>query len=216
VLAFPNQISDKLSGLASSLTNNVEQIREPAGVRIKNEIEQEICELYQLSEIEKALVNYSIDISIPILLREKGSTIFKALNLSRSNDKQYIVNYVNCFLKRINLRYSKLKGCIYTEVLFSDYFIRINFVIADCKNEPICFKRTENTDLETLMGDLGIYSVCRNLYIQQDVRGFLKKSFYLIKPNEKKLWHTAVAYLDALEFEEEIVKAETSYINQKT
>ena len=42
------------------------------------------------------------------------------------------------------------------------------------------------------------------LFIQKDIRGFEKDAFYIIKPNEYKCWHKAVAYLDAYEFSQTI------------
>lgn len=43
--------------------------------------------------------------------------------------------------------------------------------------------------------------------MQKDLIGFEKTSFYVIKPNEFKNWHPAVAYLDYYEFKDAFLKA---------
>lgn len=42
--------------------------------------------------------------------------------------------------------------------------------------------------------------------MQKDVRGFERDGFYIIKPNEKKLWHKAIAYLDTEEFADAMLR----------
>jgi len=45
------------------------------------------------------------------------------------------------------------------------------------------------------------------LFVQKDIRGFEKDYFYVFKPNERRLWHKAIAYLDAEEFMDAILRA---------
>jgi len=68
--------------------------------------------------------------------------------------------------------------------------------------------------LNLILGELSLYQVSKKLFIQQDVRGFTPTYFYVIKPNERKVWHSAVAYIDAQDFEQEIVKAEISLMQK--
>ena len=44
------------------------------------------------------------------------------------------------------------------------------------------------------------------LFVQKDVRGFEKEYFYIFKPNEKRLWHKAIAYLDVNEFDDAMLR----------
>jgi hypothetical protein len=48
----------------------------------------------------------------------------------------------------------------------------------------------------------------KNLFVQKDIKGFEKNSFYIIKPNEYKCWHRAMAWYDVAEFKEAIEVAE--------
>jgi hypothetical protein len=75
--------------------------------------------------------------------------------------------------------------------------------------ERISFKKSSDLDLLNEIGKLGMHSLTRDLYIQQDVRGFNKNTFYIVKPNELKCWHKAVAHHDILEFIDALARAET-------
>jgi len=210
---FPVVLDEKIGELALCISN-LNNESDDRIIKIKQDIDRIIYQIYQINDEEKALIDYALNISIPTLLRERDSTVFKSLNFNNSNDNVYIINYINVLKESFKIRFSRINKSLKAEVLYSDYFIRINFhlisIFEEINNPDI--QKKDNDNLNDLLGDIGIYNVCKNLYMQQDVRGFTPSSFYIIKPNEKKLWHSAVAYLDAIEFEEEIIKAE---INQK-
>ncbi|MCK4347231.1 MAG: hypothetical protein KAW47_01310, partial [Thermoplasmatales archaeon] len=62
------------------------------------------------------------------------------------------------------------------------------------------WKKTSDDNLLLKLSSLGYQKITESLFIQKDIRGFEKDGFYIVKPNEKKLWHKAIAYLDAEEF----------------
>ena len=43
--------------------------------------------------------------------------------------------------------------------------------------------------------------------MKKDIRGFEKEYYYVVKPNEKRLWHKALGYLDVNEFADARLKA---------
>ena len=55
---------------------------------------------------------------------------------------------------------------------------------------------------------MGEEKITDSFYKQRDIRGFNESSFYLIKPNQYKNWHPAVAHGDLAEFVEAMLKAE--------
>ena len=71
----------------------------------------------------------------------------------------------------------------------------------------------ENENLLKKIASLGTEKITENLFIQKDIRGFEKNGFYIIKPNEKKLWHKAIAYLDVDEFMDAILRVEQEMYN---
>lgn len=56
---------------------------------------------------------------------------------------------------------------------------------------------------------VGSEKVTDKLFIQKDIRDFDKNGtdFFIFKPNEKRLWHKAIGYLDVNEFSDAILKA---------
>lgn len=208
--SFPIKYDNKLAELALNITNKLDDFGSNVVAQSKKAIEKKINQLYGLTQMELSLLDYATTVSIPVLLREKEARVFKPLNFEKQRDVDYMNEYLGVFLKSFQVRFDRINKRLRPEILYTDFFIRINFYVEnkDRKQPANTFRKTGNDDLEMLLGDLGVYNVCKNLYIQQDVRGFTKNSFYVIKPNEHKLWHNAVAYLDAMEFEEEITKAE--------
>jgi hypothetical protein len=206
---FPLLWNKELGDLALSITNQFSEVFHMPVMNhgTKKKIESEIYKLYKINDQESALIDFALEISLPILLREHLSDIFKPIDIEDDEDKKYLKNYIKIILLSFKQRFKSIGMILNATLKISDYFIRIDFYIASNHHEAQIFK-VANDNLDLLIGDLGIYEVCRQLYFQQDVRGFTDDSFYIIKPNEKKLWHKAVAYLDALEFEEEITKAE--------
>lgn len=66
---------------------------------------------------------------------------------------------------------------------------------------------TNKTDLWNRIIALSANQVTNRLFVQKDIRGFTSDSFYIFKPNEKRLWHRAIAYVDVNEFAEAMLKA---------
>ena len=54
--------------------------------------------------------------------------------------------------------------------------------------------------MERFLLSLSIEKLSDNLYLRKDVRGFEPAGFYIVKPNEQRLWHPAIAYVDVEEF----------------
>lgn len=60
--------------------------------------------------------------------------------------------------------------------------------------------------LSSAMIRLSSEKITDRLFVQKDIRGFEKDGFYIFKPNEARLWHKAIAYLDVDEFVDAILK----------
>ena len=67
-------------------------------------------------------------------------------------------------------------------------------------------KQNESTIIKFIT-KLGSEKIADQLFVQKDIRGFEKEFFYIFKPNEKRLWHKAIGYLDVNEFADAILKA---------
>jgi N-6 DNA Methylase len=208
IFNFPAIIDDRIA-------NYVDRIQD----YYKNQtfIEHEVCplekeldillyQLYRLNSTEKSLLDYAFKVSIPLWKGEQEPY----RNLRSSQDKIFIEKYVNVFVKHFSAIYEPEDGNYFNaEIYYSQDVIAVNFVISQSEpNEVIEWKpQIENQEiiLRRFIG-LGFEEQASNLYIQKDIKGFNDSSFYVIKPNEYKVWHEAIAYLDLNEFIENIFK----------
>ena len=67
-------------------------------------------------------------------------------------------------------------------------------------------KQTESEIIQFIV-KLGTKQITNRLFVQKDIRGFEKDYFYIFKPNEKRLWHKAIGYLDVDEFADAILRS---------
>lgn len=187
--------------------------------KCKEEIEQAIISSYGISEQERTLIDYAINVSIPVLKREennrtKSTNIFDPLSFSNKSDKIYLSQYADVFLEHFGAKFNDRNKYFVIDIHATRNFIGFNFRII---RKPKSGKRVSfKDDLSAVeminkIGNLGLYCLSTDLYVRQDIRGFNKSSFYVIKPNERKAWHKAVAYLDRVEFIDAIVKAEIKH-----
>jgi len=172
-------------------------------------IDNEIYKAYNISKKEATLIDFALNVSIPSLLREKNHYSLKSLELSSEQDQNYISEYTAIFQNHFINRFKSVGKKIIPEVIYSNSFLRINFyIVSNTSIDEVDPRKVSKADLNLILGELSLYKVSKELFIQQDVRGFAPTYFYIIKPNERKVWHSAVAYIDAQDFEQEIVKAE--------
>ena len=210
---FPIKLTDKLSKLAISITQN--QGTNYKIKSLKEDIEEEIYKAYNISNKEASLIDFALNVSIPILLREKDHSSLKQIQLSLNEDRDYLKEYTEIFQAHFEKRFKSIEKEIVPEIIYSNNFIRINFhIVSITPASEMIIKEISKSDLRLILGELSLYHVSKDLFIQQDVRGFTPTFFYIIKPNERKSWHSAVAYIDAQDFEKEIVKAEINLIKK--
>ena len=162
--------------------------------QLTNELNQSIYDAFKFNDEERSLINYAQNISIPLLKEGENS---RAINKLKENDdvlKAYAQVFVNYFKPHFNNNFG-------VEVYQTPYCVAMRFYNTnDSIKKPIAFKDKSMNEVLNWMYQLGIEKVMDKLFIQKDVRGFEKDAFYIIKPNEYKCWHKAVAYLDAYEF----------------
>jgi hypothetical protein len=120
---------------------------------------------------------------------------------------------VNHFERRINGPNEFFCIEIYNNV---DYFVAINFKIVRGKPQRVV-DFIQDEDIEKIIRSLGDMSLERmkDMYIQRDIKGFEKTSFYIIKPSEYKNWHRAIARLDLSEFVDAMIRADLERIEME-
>lgn len=167
----------------------------------------EVINLFELSNQERDLIDYSNTVTIPLLKgtdNEKGKIIGK---IKYKND--LLKKYCRIFIEHFGRRFNRDGHYFETEVLWSDYLIMIKFkIIPELSKEEdlIKWSKLDNKELIINLTKLGFENLSDNLFLQKDIKGFEEDYFYVAKPNQYKSWHSALAHLDLSEFIDELHK----------
>jgi len=162
-----------------------------------------IYEAFELSNQEKALVDYVQEVSIPLINRKNNKKLFKEV------PEKVLEEYAQLFIDHFKKYFNGPDNYFFAEIYRAKYVVGINFVVSDNKPETSIKWIPRNDDLKVveLLSNFSFSEISNDIFIQKDVKGFEKKSFYVIKPNQYKLWHKAIAYLDLNEFSDAILNS---------
>lgn len=199
-------ISKKLSQEKQKPLNPVIQTLEDEKKKLINDLNDEILNSFSLNEQERALVDYAVKITIPLIMKHKGyeKELFSSLKIK----DPFLTDYAGVFVNRFQNSFERRNKKFAIQIMHSNHIIGMFFKITgERKNkEQIVWENKSEGDLLLKLSSLGSQKITESLFIQKDIRGFEKDGFYIIKPNEKKLWHKAIAYLDAEEFADAMLR----------
>ncbi len=200
------EISKKLFKEKQKVLNPNVHTLEGEKEKLMNNLNEEILNSFNLNEQERALVDYAVNITIPLIMRHKGyeKELFSPLRIKDT----FLTNYAGVFINRFRDSFERRDKKFTIQILYSNHIIGMFFkVTGERKNkEQIVWENKSEDDLLLKLSSLGCQKITESLFIQKDVRGFEKDGFYIIKPNEKKLWHKATAYLDAEDFADAMLR----------
>lgn len=173
---------------------------------LKNKLDATVLSAFSFSTQEKDLLDYATDVTIPSIMKNKGfENNLKPIDI----DSITLSLYIELFLNSFNEIYKRIDQQLLVEIKYTRQLIGLFFKLAPI-NSDINIKShsiQENTTILELLSVLGVEKITDKLFIQKDVRGFEKDGFYIVKPNEKRLWHQAIAHLDVNEFRDAILIA---------
>lgn len=205
---IPIAIDDDLLKISKKL----HQEDDPFKQNDKNLLDSYISKAYNISEQEQSIIDYAIDVSIPIMRRvgrlknNSRQYLFKSIKSSTIN---YLKDYAKIFYDHFSKRFNSQNRYFYIDAYIEKDYIALNFIISSEREEWFSPDYNSNlNDIINKIGNLGFNSITKDLFYQQDVRGFNTDSFYIIKPNEVKNWHKALAYIDLNDFIDALTKAE--------
>jgi hypothetical protein len=186
---------------------------------ILGQINSIINNLYGIKKHEEDLIDYVLDVSRYQFQESKQSLFTRKVD----SDEEFLKNYIDIYIHEFEKIYDD--EFMQIEIYSLNHFIALNFVFLDSKPEKsIVYSNNKNEKevLKRLANNLSVeqitntYDTSKNLFIQKDIKGFESNSFYIIKPNEYKCWHKAMAWYDVAEFKEAIQKAELNRLNNQT
>ncbi len=199
----------KLSGewqepLSENIINNynaeIENCRE--------EIIKKISVSLGINDIENAFIDYAINISRIMIT---GNKDLKHDIFSEINNKEIILSdYAQIFINRFSTGLSISNKKFIVEVWHTKQIIGMIFKVipeSEYTEDIVFINKQYNSDITPFLLKVSSEKITDKLFVQKDIRGFDSDDFYIFKPNEKRLWHKAVAYLDADEFADAMLKA---------
>jgi hypothetical protein len=176
-------------------------------IKIKKErIDSLIYEGFNCSPLELDLINYANNVSIPIAIKHNGyEKLFEAISF----DSNVLEEYAQVYIDRFSPSLNRDGNNFIVEIWYTKQIIGMLFkVVSDKGDKQEIDKRNKQKDtaLISFISNLSSQQITERLFVQKDIRGFEKDYFYIFKPNEKRLWHRAIAYLDANEFADAMLK----------
>ena len=192
------EITRQLYEEKQKLLTPIQKIEDEKKKLITN-LNNEILNSFDLDEQEKTLVDYAVDITIPLIMKHKGyeKELFQPLKIKHP----FLKKYAEVFLNRFQNSFERNDKKFTIQILCSNYIIGMFFRITKANGkEQITWEKISENNFLLKLSSFGYQNITDSLFIQKDIRGFEKDGFYIVKPNEKKLWHKAVAYLDVNEF----------------
>lgn len=179
---------------------------------LENQIDSQITSLESIiydklncSNTEKDLIDYAEQISIPLATKPRGfEKVFSAINPRDA----WLEDYAKVYIDRFANSFNKIGKRFAVEVLYSQQCIGMLFRVVDEKDFVSEYELSE-CDNPLLASAINLSStrITDQLFVQKDIRGFEKEFFYVFKPNEKRLWHKAIAHLDVNEFDDAMLRA---------
>ena len=174
------------------------------------QINEMVNEAYGVNELEKDLIDYVLNVS---RYQFQESKLQRLIRPPRNDElKQYAQVFYRHFNDIYNNNNEYFQICIYRV----DYFVAIKFNIVDSlplAEETIIFPQHDYTEQTMLLFIIprivSIDELSKKIFVQKDKKGFEEDFFYIIKPNEYKCWHRAMAHYDLAEFVEKIEEAES-------
>jgi len=166
---------------------------------IVEKIEKELKSIYRINNQENALLDYTSKISIPLRTGKNYENVFNKLLFKSS----ILEDYATIYLDHFGTIYNKEGYFFEIEIIHSNHTIAMYFRVIPNKSKStkrIIWSQKGYKELLSTFTRLSFENVGQNLFIQKDIKGFESDGFYVIKPNEYKSWHPALAYLDLSEF----------------
>jgi hypothetical protein len=204
IISFPAVLNDNIIKIIDKIQQCYTDLNYSNDLKdngLENELNERICDLYGLNSTERDLIDYMINVSIPLFKNQSKATD----PIEKDQLKQYSQIFIDHFQNKL-----KNSETFLVDIYLTEYFVAMNFKI-ESKNRINQVKFVQNDDIHDIIHKIGILSfenIKNRLYIQRDVKGFETSSFYIIKPNESKNWHRAIARLDLSEFINAIIKAD--------
>jgi len=188
--------------LDSSINRKIDKLEEKFNLLLE-ELDNEIYHAFALSRRERALVDYAHEVSIPLINGGDNNEILNAAS------EKILEEYAQLFIDHFGKYFNGPDRYFHVEIYRAKYVVAIHFVVTETKPDHNIswISDREDSEMVELLSRSSFSKVSNRIFSQKDIKGFEENSFYIIKPDQYKLWHKAIGYLDLYEFKDAILKA---------
>ena len=152
------------------------------------------------------LIDYANTITIPLIIQHDIESVTRPIQ----REEVILKEYAQVFLDKFGESFNRNGHRFVAEIAYDSRYIGIFFKVIDEKDfvKDIVEKSNSGGDnLLPVVISISSKKITDRLFVQKDVRDFEKDGFYIFKPNERRLWHRAIAYKDADGFADAMLKA---------
>jgi len=196
---FPNRDLEKIASLTAQIQDLVQseelfKNQEDLGNKI-SELDNLILEAFGLQY--NPFVDYALNIMIPQIVHARQPELLQYQSVTKND----LIEYSNVFLKYFEDAYIKAEKHIQIKIYpkLGNSFAAFELVVGDEPATPQICLCDDALGTKELLSKLSIYKYNDMFYQIRDVVYFEENSFFIIKMNEYKNWHPAIAQVDLAE-----------------
>lgn len=174
--------------------------------KLYKKIDSLISEGFDCNQEEQDLIDYANTITIPLIIQHNIESVTRPIGKEETTLNEYAQVFLNKFGENFNRNGHRFVA----EIIYDSHYIGIFFRVIDEKDfvkDIVNNNNSIDNGLLPVVTSLSCEKITDRLYVQKDVRDFEKDGFYIFKPNERRLWHRAIAYKDADDFADAMLKA---------
>lgn len=196
-IPFPNLTKEQCNDAANNFAKRTFEIADyyshPLYPSSKPEasFDDIVYDVYDIDQQEEDLIDFYTKVSLPLFRNEESP--YK--RLSPEGFIPYVKVFIEHFEEIFNEDKKYFQVLIYDKIAVSHFAAIEIKVVSDRPQSIIKFVDSSKFSLD-LSSKFSIIKHTQYFYEQKDVINYEKDSFFIIKPNEYKNWHPAVAQLD--------------------
>lgn len=194
VLSYPAKYSSALARRVECIQNTILKQRDMPYAdteevdKLIKELDEYVLSIFNLKH--DSFVRYMLDVQIPLLTG--SSKAFEEVEIEEL--KSYAKVFIDYWDGLLNKNGQYVKVDIYPSIMNRFAAIRVS-ILENTPTQSICIVEESNAFLD-LISKFALTKHNDLFYHLKDIINFEEKSFHILKMNESKNWHTAMAELD--------------------
>ncbi len=196
---FPNKYLEEIASLTAEIQDlaQSEELfnnQEDLGNKI-SELDNFILRVFELQH--NPFIDYALNIMIPKIVHARQPEQLQYQSVTKND----LIEYSNIFLKYFENIYTKAEKNIQIKIYpkLGNSFAAFELIVGDEPVTPQICLCDDALGIKELLSKLSIYKYNDMFYQIRDIGYFEENSFFIIKMNEYKNWHPAIAQVDLAE-----------------